>query len=170
MSVLSLPAAVKQYLQIAVFGGAVLIVLGLTIALSIANKNLDARTNERDRLQVWQDDVITDLTTATVEPDDSGKVQRLDQATAKVALKAVITERNTARAKFREINFITQNEKRRADEAEQRLKAAQAQNAKNFAKANRKIEELETAQATGNADEDIKLIDDALDAAWKGWK
>jgi hypothetical protein len=58
----------------------------------------------------------------------------------------------------------------RSTAADASLKREQEANARKFAAAQAKINDLMTRRPTGNADEDCALIEEDSKAPWKGWK
>lgn len=63
---------------------------------------------------------------------------------------------------------LTANERSKAADAA--LQRAQADNAKKFAAAQRRISDLENRKGSGDAAADLKTIEQDSQAAWKGWK
>lgn len=63
---------------------------------------------------------------------------------------------------------LTAHERSKA--ADEALKRVQADNAKKFAAAQRRISDLENRKGSGDAAADLKTIEQDSQAAWKGWK
>jgi hypothetical protein len=147
----------------------VLALIGMTAALTLTQKTVTERTNQRDKLQDWQDDVVTTVSLATVEPNAQGVIVPLKATDIKGALTTVIKERDRQRVVFREITRTTQQDRARAVAAEGALAREQSRNRAQAAKSTATINRLSNMKPSGNVDKDEQMIEEALDAPWTGW-
>lgn len=60
--------------------------------------------------------------------------------------------------------------KKRADKADAELKREQVENARKLAVAQRTINDLQGRKSTGNAEADLKAIEEDSKAAWQSWR
>lgn len=147
----------------------VLALMGLTIALTLTQNTVEERTQQRDKLQDWQNDIVTTVSLATVEPNAQGVIVPLKPSDIKGALTTVIKERDRQRVVFRDITRTTQQDRARATAAEVALGREQARNRAEAAKSAATISRLNNQKPSGNAVVDEQMIEDALDAPWTGW-
>lgn len=87
-----------------------------------------------------------------------------------VALRGLQTTNANRGAALEQISHEALTNKERADSADAALKAAQEENAKRYAAAQKQITALEGRKSTGNRDSDWSILEQDTQAAWKDWK
>lgn len=82
----------------------------------------------------------------------------------------VSRENGERRQALETINRDTQAARSRADAADARLRDEQAANQRRFAAYERRITDLQSRRPTGNAEQDLHIIEQDSEAAWRGWR
>lgn len=172
MSGLNIPALAlpKMKLKTVIYAITGLAFVALVITALLLKLEISRLETKYTSVKGWQDDVIQDVSLATVPPDKNGKVQMLSPDGAKAGLKSLVMERDSSRKTLRDIDKKTKAAKKQADDAEAALKVEQGRNEKKRLQSQKRIEELQKLVPTGDDVADRKAEEDAVDAAWNNWR